>query len=541
MNNARAIFALARADFLERVRRYSFLLTMLFALFLGYGAATGRITIRLGDYRGVYTSAWIGGLVTLVTTAWVSMIGFYIVKGSVDGDRRTGVGQILAATPLSKPAYTVGKFLSNFGVLTAMVALLAGCALVMQVFVSEDTHVDLFQLLAPFVLIAMPAMALTAAMALLFEMLPVLRGGVGNVLWLFVWAIGGIALPDTSGRPWLDPLGVITVGNSMKEAARAVIPGYKDGFALTIDSHHAQFLSTLRWEGMHWTAGVVGLRLAWFGAALAIALLAAIFFDRFDAVRGWQFSWRRSAAVAAVANGGVTDGADLTVGDGMLAAAGVAPGTRLHLTALSQGVHSNAFWRLFVAELRLAVQGARWWWYVGALGFLIAEFVTPLEVARGPLLGTAWLWPVLIWSAMGSRETRFATRGLIFSSSGILQRQLPACYLAGVAVAVLAGVGVGIRLLLAGQTVQFASWIAGAMFLPALAMALGVISGSGKSFEALLTALWYVGPINHTAGIDYTGWANGNAAPHYAVIYVLMTAGLLAAAFFTRSRQLRNN
>ena len=130
MNNARAIFALARADFLERVRRYSFLLTMLFALFLGYGAATGRITIRLGDYRGVYTSAWIGGLVTLVTTAWVSMIGFYIVKGSVDGDRRTGVGQILAATPLSKPAYTVGKFLSNFGVLTAMVVLLAGCALV---------------------------------------------------------------------------------------------------------------------------------------------------------------------------------------------------------------------------------------------------------------------------------------------------------------------------------------------------------------------------------------------------------------------------
>jgi len=32
-----------------------------------------------------------------------------------------------------------------------------------------------------------------------------------------------------------------------------------------------------------------------------------------------------------------------------------------------------------------------------------------------------------------------------------------------------------------------------------------------------------------------------NAAPRYAAIYVLMTAGLLAAAFFTRSRQLTNN
>ena len=421
-----------------------------------------------------------------------------------------------------------------------VVVLLAGCALVMQVFVSEDTHVDFFQLLAPFVLIAMPAMALTAAMALLFEMLPVLRGGVGNVLWLFVWAMGGIALPDVSGRLWLDPLGVMTVGNSMREAARGVIPAYKDSFSLTIDTHRTQFLSTLRWEGMHWTAGVVELRLAWFGAAVAIALVAAIFFDRFDAARGWQFSWRRPAAMAAVANGVLAGGGDLAAGDSMLAA-GAAAGTRLHLTALSRGAHSSAFWRLFIAELRLAVQGARWWWYVAALGFLIAEFVVPLEPARGPLLGTAWLWPVLIWSAMGSRETRFATRGLIFASSGILQRQLPACYLAGVAVAVLAGAGVGIRLLMAGQTGNFAGWAAGALFLPALALALGVISGSGKSFEALLTALWYVGPINHTVGIDYTGWAGGSSAPRYAAIYVMMTAGLLAAAFFTRSRQLRNN
>ena len=40
MNTGRVILALARADFLERVRRYSFLLTLLFALFLGYCAAT---------------------------------------------------------------------------------------------------------------------------------------------------------------------------------------------------------------------------------------------------------------------------------------------------------------------------------------------------------------------------------------------------------------------------------------------------------------------------------------------------------------------
>lgn len=38
MSQVHAITAIARADFLERVRRYSFLLTLLFATFLGYSA-----------------------------------------------------------------------------------------------------------------------------------------------------------------------------------------------------------------------------------------------------------------------------------------------------------------------------------------------------------------------------------------------------------------------------------------------------------------------------------------------------------------------
>lgn len=543
MNTGRVIFALARADFLERVRRYSFLLTMLFALFLGYGAATGRISIRLNDYRGVYTSAWIGALVALVTTSFVSLVGFYIIKGSVDRDRVTGVGQILAATPLSKPAYALGKFFSNFAVLGSMVAVLAVCALVMQAFVSEDSHAHFFPLLSPFVLIALPAMALTAAVAVLFEMLPVLRGGVGNVIWFFVWSFGGLALSDLTGKERLDPMGLMTVAHSMEETARSVIAGYKNEFALSIKPARANVLSTLRWEGMHWTAESVGLRVMWMFVAIVIALLASIFFDRFDAARGRQSSFRRPAAKGkgAADNGNLACGLELATVNGSGAVVTAATDVRLRLTALAGEARSSAFGRLYIAELRLALQGLHWWWYIVSAGFLVAELVTPLEIARGPLLGTAWLWPVLVWSAMGSRETRFATRGLIFSSSGILLRQLPACFLAGLMVTMLTGAGIGIRLLLTGQHGGFLAWLAGAVFLPALAMALGTISGSGKAFEALLTAIWYVGPMNHTLGIDYTGASNGSLTPHYVVTYFVMSAALLAVTFFVRSRQLRNN
>ena len=142
-------FSIARADFFERTRRYSFFLALLFAVFLGYATATGKLFIQFDEYRGLYTSGWIGTLVALVITCFVSLVGFYIVKNSVDRDRSTGVGQILAATSLSKTTYAFGKFLSNFAVLSSMVAVLAVAALVMQFWAAEDSRIDLWALLSP--------------------------------------------------------------------------------------------------------------------------------------------------------------------------------------------------------------------------------------------------------------------------------------------------------------------------------------------------------------------------------------------------------
>ena len=553
MNAARIILALARADFLERVRRYSFFLTLLFALGLGYGTATGRISVSMDGYRGVYTSAWIGALVALVTTCFVTLIGFYIIKGSVDRDRHTGVGQILAATPLSKASYTLGKFLSNFGVLASMVLLLAVCALLMQLFAAEDPHFDSGALLLPFFLIALPAMALTAALAVLFEMLPVLRGGVGNIIWFFVWIFGGLALPDLAKNPRLDPMGFAVVSRSMMAAARQVIPGYKNDFALDISTAHVQVARGLQWHGVEWTRQIVELRFAWFAAAIIIALLAAVFFDRFDSARALGVSLRRPRVAQQLtagdrangpANGEVfpTAALDALVVAPSRLAASVSPTEHLlHLSPLPSAAHSSTFGRLVLAEFRLALQGLPWWWYAIAAGLLIAQLFVPLDVARGPLLGVAWLWPALVWSAMGSRESRFATRSLLFSSSGILARQLPACFFAGVAVALLTGAGIAIRLLLAGQGMGLGAWFAGAFFLPSLALALGVVSGTGKAFEALLTALWYIGPINHTPGIDFTGAASGAATVRYTVMYAALSAVLFSVAYLFRAGQLRTD
>ena len=216
MNQARIIYHLARADFLERVRRYSFLVMLGAVVFLGYQAAVGNIGVQLGDYRGEFNSAWVGSMLAIIASFFLGWFGFYLVKGSLARDRETGVGQVMATTPLTRPLYTLGKWLSNFVVLISMVAVLAIIGIVIQLFSGESNRFDFFTLIAPFIYIALPMLALTAALAVSFETIGFLQGGFGNMLYFFLFGLV-ISLSVTSGKanPALDPLGFHILSESM--------------------------------------------------------------------------------------------------------------------------------------------------------------------------------------------------------------------------------------------------------------------------------------------------------------------------------------
>ncbi len=50
---------------------------------------------------------------------------------------------------------------------------------------------------------------------------------------------------------------------------------------------------------------------------------------------------------------------------------------------------------------------------------------------RQIVLPIAWVWPLLIWSAVGNREIHNNVQQMTFSSALPLMRQLPAQWLAG--------------------------------------------------------------------------------------------------------------
>ena len=539
MKSGRAfiLYHMVRADFLERVRRYSFLLTLAFAVYLGYAAYSGHVVLRLDDYRGILNSAWLGSLMALVGGTFLSLVGFYIVKNSILRDQDTRVGRILATTPMTKSFYTLAKMAGNFAVLASMVGVLALATVAMQLLRAEDSHIDWLALLSPLLLLALPCMAVTAALAVLFETLPLLRTGFGNVLYFFLWTFllvaPGVQMIDKN-KPippaayMADFAGVVSTMSQMQAVVRSIDPEYKGGSSLNIGNEREKPGKRFLWKGAEWNGALLLGRVMWTGIAVALTLLAALFFHRFDPAREWRLkpasaveTKRAASAPTPEINGAIVHAA--------------AAETPAHLTPLPTTRPHNSFATLVAAELRVMLKGKQWWWYVVAAGLSIACLVSPLESARGGVLIAAWMWPILVWSSMGSREKRCATESLIFSSPGALQRQLPAMWLAGVLVALLTGGGVGLRLLMHGDLKGVVAFLAGATFIPSLAVALGVWSGSGKAFEALYTVWWYMGPAHHTPGLDFMGVSAASSRP---LTYALIAVALVTVAYWRRRAHL---
>jgi hypothetical protein len=372
-------------------------------------------------------------------------------------------------------------------------------------------------------------MAVVASVAVLFEAIPLLRGGVGNVAYFFLW-IAALSVVGLRAGAWSgnnDLMGVDLVIPGILSACGAAFPGcatskeFSMGFNL--GSKAVLNLTTFRWEGVHWTPEIVIGRSMWVVLALGMAFLASAFFHRFDPARQGRKGATPSPAESSEPEVSPLRPATLAITLGRLA-----PASRRF-----------RFGGMVMAELRLALKGLSWLWYAVAGGLIIGGLVSPVAVSRG-LLIAAWIWPILIWSAMGTRESRLGTDQVVFSTAHPLRRQLTACWVAGVVVAVMTGSGTAARLLVARDRAGLAAWTVGALFIPALALALGVWSGSSKLFEVVYTLLWYIGPVNRVAELDYTGAASATSGLSTRWVFLAVTLALVALSFAGRKRQLQD-
>lgn len=521
---ARAPAALAVADFRERTRRPAYLTTLAAAVAIGYVAlppgSSLFVVMNAGGYRGIYNSAYVGTVAALAGGLWLMFGGFYVVRGTIARDQRTGVGQILAATPLRDAGYMAGKFCSNLLVLASMAGVLAATALALQLARGESRAVDPGALLLPFVLFTLPVLAVTAAAAMLFDAIPVLCGGLGNIAWFFVWMISAIA---GAGAP-LGGMGAVTASMRAAMAARHLPLAGEFSVGFTKVDHP---LRTFIWHGLQASSGLVAGRLALIVIAAALAAMPAIWFGRFDPARTHPRRTRPLAPVPAAPAEGEPARRASSPAYKPLPSAGTRP-------AIAAG-------RLLAGEARILVQGTpRWWWLVAvainAASLAVpANLVKPAGASIATLLAAAWIWPVLTWSRLGTQRHENGLGTLLGAYPGTY-RQVAAEWAAGFMLTAVTGLGPLLRMAASGDGPSTAAWIAGALFIPALALMLGTASRTHRMFQALYVILWYAA-VNQVKAADYMGTVliNGRPAGPSPALTAGVALAMLMATFAIRA------
>lgn len=507
MSRLRPTYALVRADFLERTRRYAYVATIAVTLLVGTlllpGRNAGYETFLLDNFRGVYNSAWVGASCALLAAMLLSLFGFYFVKSAVERDRTTRVGEIIATTPATRFDYALGKMLSNFLVLASMAAIVCLTAIAMQLLRGESGSVDLLQIGSPFVLVVLPAVAVVAAVAVFFEMVPWLRGGLGNVAYFFAWMAYLVwSFQSNLRAPWWRDLlgGNLIVGKVWSAILRldphARTSSIEIGAVIGRTSHRS-----FTFGGLHWSGADVGGRLMWLLVALAITAAASFCFDRFS----------KSARSSA------------TRPRGAAAAAWSAAIERCSAPVLDR-LFGGAFGAVVLAELRLLLRGASFWWYAVAAGFLAFQLLADART-ESLAIGLAWIWPMLMWSQLGTREHVYGTEQLVFPVPHPIRRQFAAQWLAGAILALIAASGAIVHYAVLANFAGIAGVAAGALFVPTLALACGALSGTTRLFEIVYLVLWYVGPMNRTL-FDFTQAAN---AANFTIASLVLLALAIAA------------
>jgi hypothetical protein len=236
-------------------------------------------------------------------------------------------------------------------------------------------------------------------------------------------------------------------------------------------------------------------------AALLPLGLSLVFFDRFDPARGT----RRARAGPSRAEP-LPEGTPGFVGPTALAAPVVlAPSTG----------------RSVLAEARLA-------WDTGSLlkwPLLLAALGAPLLPRAAFPFGAAamLLLLALVVAEVAARERLAGTVDLVFAQPGIPAS--PVLWKTGAILAVVLAFGLPCAARASAESpAAGAAFLGGLFFTAALAAAFGSLSGGGKLFLGVYTALWYFA-VNRLPIADFTGLFSAPSAPK---TLAFLLAGLAA-------------
>lgn len=463
-----AVWGVAKADFLERVRRFSFITSCALAVFFTFWFVprpTGftALVIEPNIFRQGSDPSWVPMSAAMCGGMMLCLFGFVYILNAVGHDRKSCILSLLRTSPTNRVAYLFGKLISDMLLLCCMLAaVMAGAFLIMEI-QFPGRFLSPWDFFSPF-LCVVPGLLFVSAFALLMECVPVFRKRSGLSIALFLclsvtlltFAAMGIdphrliSVFDFSGYLWMR--------DSISAAARSMTGLGITHISVFTNSHvGGSNLKVLAFHGLVPSVSHLLDKLVLIALSILITYLASHLLPKMEK-------------------------------PAFLSKASPVPSKAI----ISSRPKAPAYQGVLHAELRKLTGPQPVFWWVCATGLWIACLFSPMGTVRNTLFVLLFAFMIPIFSRMGCLEHQSGMTSILCTVPGAMLRQASACLRAGVMISLIAAFPMLIRLLFLADGAGLLSVLLFSLLVPSAALFLGEWTATNRVFEILMLILSFI-------------------------------------------------
>ena len=463
----------------------------------------GNQRVLLNSAATSLTSSIMGGLV-------FSLVGFYLISNSVSRDLQSGVGKLIAATPLSSLRYLTGKLAGNIVYLTAMAAIFMMACMVMHLLRGE-MPLEPMVFLQTFGIMFLPSIPCLAAIALMFECVQFLSGRWGDLFYFFFWTIT-LAFPfvlasASKEHAWIlaaDFTGLGFFGNEI-----SLVTGSHE-FTIGYAPYNAA-LPPLFFPGLKLVPEIVLPRLASALFTIPFFAIAWAAFRRFDPARRSSHKKDKTGKLARLWQRIISVWLRIVVPRG------------------GWLVGPPSFVKAIVLDVRLTLALYPIFFIVIASSSLLG-LLAPMTAIRTSILPITFFILVPLLASISTRDRVSNMARLVFTAPLVKRQYAALKFFSALLTTVLVGFIPLLRLSL-DDPFGAAAALNGMLLIASAATLLGLLTGTPKTFVVIFLLFLYTATSSKTApAFDFAG-LQGIATPSVVLFYAMASLLMMMAAF----------
>ncbi len=513
------LYKIVKASYLQHIRSYSFLITLGLSLYAAYAFIpspdAGYTTIRFGNHVGNYNSSWIGYVTAIMSSAFLSLFGYFLVSGGIKKDIDLKLGQLISATRIKNYQYLLSKVFSNFLVLLTIVLVIFIMSILLEFTYGTGSNINILEHGIPYLNITIPAIFFVSSLAVLIEVFFQKKRIIQHLIFLTIFFSLLFVVSKNEKTKNIELFGIdyttTLMQDQIQEKTNATRTDFSIGF-IKKENKTGKQIVYVDFNGVSFSNAFLISRFLWILLGIVSIVGAAFFFHRFNISHSKPVSRTQDTL-------------------------SIPKSARLQLTPWIQ--HTDTVFNIIPIlriELLMLLRKGSGWINILSIGLMISLTFAPIHIAHTYLLPILWFFQVVRWSDLVTKDNEYRTFYFTNSSYKPLDRIFTGRALAGICLAISLAAPLLIRTLIIGDLKSFLSIILGAFFIISLSTFLGVLTKSSKLFEIAFLFITYFN-INLISYTDYYGGIDSRLQ-HIILIFIVAITLFLIPYFILKKRNL---